>query len=280
MSVRCLRAVVALLLVAPLAVSATGCHKKKKKEREAGGGGGGGGGRRNKKSSPILVQSSGSSFKVADPQGKPLIDANMERMEGEVQSGQGLRSPIQMHGVKALLYEKGEPNMDLTAPEAVWDGEQLIATKTAHGVTRDGKTIIDGAKTIWTSGSGNLALDDAKLQGLKDGKVNFVANGPKATVVQKLVTMPEGGTGRNPDGQQMTGDHVKWHMDTAKIEADGHVVVLDTGVRVTGDHLKGDTKLSRGKISGHVRTELKSTRNLPGGKKKKGAPGKAAAARP
>lgn len=217
-------------------------------------------------SAPVKIESTGSTFNVANAQGKRLIDAKVGRMEGNAQSQEGLQGPVMMHQARCRLYEDGQPSIDLVSSEAVWDGKQLITKSPAHGVTTDGKTIIDAQKMIWTADTAHLALDQAKLQAMDKGKVNFTADGPKATVLNRIVTMTDGGRARNPDGDQLTADHMRWHMQTGKLEADGHVVMTQEGVRVTGRRLNADTKMKRGKVSGATRTVL--TR-IPGHQKKK-----------
>jgi len=210
-----------------------------------------------KSSAPLVVQSKDSNFSVADPQGVRIMDAQVGRMEGEVQAQSGLQGPIKMHKAKCLLYEKGQPSINLVSDEAVWDGKQLTTSSPAHGVTADKDTIIDAARAVWTSENAHLNLEQATLQQMRQGKPDFTAQGPKALVVQRVVTMDSGGKARNPAGQQLTADHMRWHMQTGQVQAHGNVVVTDEDTRVAGQHLDADTKLKRGRMTGATRTVLK-----------------------
>ena len=208
--------------------------------------------------STVVVRGDQNHFTVNDEEGKPLLDAHTEGINGAVHSGAGLDGPVTMKNVKALLYQKGEPSMDIDTPEAIWDGNQLTTDKSAHGVTRDKKTIVDGQKVVWTAKGGKMDLHQAKVQSLKDGKVNFSAEGPHAIVLDQVTTMDSGAHGYNPDGQQLTSDHLRWFMKTNQLEADGNVVVIDPGTRISGDKLRGDTKLQKGRFTGRTRVVTNS----------------------
>jgi len=212
-----------------------------------------------KAKAPVTVQATGNSFTIDDAQGRRLLEAKVHKLDGTVDLEKGLQVPIKLQQAKCRLFRGGKPQMDLESPTAIWDGKQLIADKSAHAVTSDKQTIIDSGKAVWTADTGHLALDNAKLQAKRQGKLDFTAEGPKALVAEQLVTMPAGGAGRNPEGQQLTADHVRWRMDTGKLEADGNVVILDAGTRITGERLKADTKLKKGRLTGGTRIQLKKT---------------------
>ncbi len=226
--------------------------------------------------SPINVTGIGSSFTVDNKAGQRVLAAKLAGMEGTVQPGQGVQGAVQMRGVDALLYDKGQPSMTMTTPAATWVNKQLITDKTAHGVSADKKTVLDAQKAVWTSEGNLIDLEQAKVQGIKDGKPDFTAEGPKAHVADRWVTMNSGARTHNEEGQQMTADRMRWHLDIGKLEANGNVVVTEEGTRISGPHLNGNTKLRRGRFTGRTRVWMKSTRALPGPKPKTApvAPGK------
>lgn len=211
------------------------------------------------KESPTMTLSGmGNKFQISDEHGKPVLDAKVGKMDGTVQPGQGPITPVKMLQAQCLLYQKGAPQMDFKTPEATWHEEQkqLVTDKTAHAVSADKKTIFDAQKAVWASQTGRLDLEQAKVQGMKQGKTDFTAEGPKAIVQGPLVTMNSGASCRNQGGQQLKADRMRWHRDTGRLEADGNVMITENGTWVTGDSLVSDTKLKRGKLKGKVQIRL------------------------
>ena len=257
--------------------------------------------------STIVVQGNNNKFSVEDEDGLPLLEAQSATVEGQVVGGAGLDSPVHLKGVKALLYQHGKKSLTFESPEAVWDPNKntLSTDKSMHGVTQDNPdrpTIIDGQKTIWTAATkakkgqpktaekpARLELETAHLQQMNKGNLEFTAEGPHAVVVGSMTEMDRGAHGSNPDGQEITANHVLWNKDTHKLDAEGHVVVVDSGkgtaagskkngknapstgtaeaaavkpassktalgkTTLLGDVLHSDTKLNKGKLSGHTR---------------------------
>ena len=220
-----------------------------------------------KELSGIKFAANKNSFRVSDRNGQRLLEAKVDRMEGGFQPGGAMNQPIRFKKAKCLLFQEGKPNMHLESPEAVWDGKQLVTDKTAHAVTADGATVMDAQKAVWTADTAHLQLETAKLTSLKKGKTEFVTDAPKALVVNHVATMPDGAVARNPRGQQLTADHMRWHLKTQKLEANGNVVVTEKGKRVSGDRLVSDTRLKRGRFSGNTEVRM---RKLPGAARKKG----------
>lgn len=215
--------------------------------------------------------SGGNEFTVDDAQGRPLLRAKMSRTQGSIRPGGSVQGPVLMQDAKCLLYQKGVPQIDLQSPEATWDGQHLRTQREAHGVTADGKTVIDARKAVWTAETAHLALVDAKLQAIKAGKTDFTAAGPEATVVNRLVTMRAGCDARNAEGQELTARTMRWHLDTGRLDAEGSVVVRDAGRVLTGDRLRADTRLERGRLTGHSTLHLdpgaaRSARKSPAGR--------------
>lgn len=204
----------------------------------------------------ITAQGLKNDFTVDDEDGKRLLEAKVEKFGGMMTPGGKMGQPVQLTQIKARLFQKGQPQMDLTAPTATWDGKILRAEQTAHAVTSDGKSVIDAQKAAWTASNGLLALEQATMSGLKEGKPEFTAEAPRANVLEKVVTMPNGGVGRNPDGQQLTANRMRWHMDTSVLEANGNVRVQDNETVVTGERLVSNTKLQRGKMTGGTRVVM------------------------
>ena len=208
--------------------------------------------------SSIKVTGNNNSFVVDDALGNHILEAKVEKVDGAMRPDRGIEGPILMHQAKCLLYQKGKPQMHLDAPEATWDGQRLVANKTAHGRTAEGDMVVDSQTAIWTSDTGVLQMDAAKMQSLKKGKVTFNADAPKAEVRGQLVTMPAGAVGNNPDGQRLKADHVRLFRDSGKLEARGHVVVTDGDTTVSGQRLQADTRLKKGRFSGNTRVIAKS----------------------
>jgi hypothetical protein len=210
------------------------------------------------KASPLLVQGSqGNTLTINDAQGQRMLEAQVEKFEGIVQPGAGIQGPVKFQKAKCKLFQAGKPQWNMVAPEAVWDGKQLVTNKTAHAVSADEKTVLDARTAVWTATTAQMSLQDAKLQQMKQGRVDFTAEGPKAEVADQVVHMGAGATAHNAGGQQLKADRVHWHLPTGKLEADGHVQILDAGMEVSGQRLKADTKLRRGRLSGGTRVHLK-----------------------
>jgi lipopolysaccharide export system protein LptA len=203
-----------------------------------------------KEAAPLNIQSTNSSFTVDDDKGRRIIDAKVAKMDGTVQPGTGIQGPVQFREIDCKLFQEGKPQMVLKAPAATWDGKQLVAQEKAHGVSTDGNTVIDAQKAVWTAKGGRLDLEQAKLQMRKQGKTDFTAEGARAAVENRWVTMPAGAAARNADGKQLLANNVRWHMDSGKLEADGNVRILDEGTQVTGHRLRANTQLKRGRLSG------------------------------
>jgi hypothetical protein len=208
----------------------------------------------------IDLSALGNDFTVDDEQGRRMLEAKVERIEGSFKPGTGLKEPVKLIQVKALLYEQGRPQMDLITPEATWDGKQLVTQKAARAVTTDKETVIDARKAIWTAASGHMDLETANLQSLKNGKTDFTAEAPKAFVTGDVVTMPAGAAGRNPEGQQLRANHMRWNLKTGNLEAQGNVTITEEGTRVTGQRLSSNTKLKRGRLTGGTQMRM---RKLP-----------------
>jgi hypothetical protein len=205
----------------------------------------------------------GTTFSLDDPNGLPILKASAEKFQGLVRGSAGLQGPVTLQQARCQLFEKGKPSMTFESPEAVWDGEHLSSEKTARAVMSDGNTRIESQKAVWTAATGALAVDGAELQGFRRGKVEFTATAPHADIVQGTATMPRGALGRNAAGQQLKGDVMRWQLRSGKLEADGHVVLTDTGIEVTGDRLRADTRLKKGRLTGSSRYR---GRRLPAGK--------------
>jgi hypothetical protein len=217
---------------------------------------------REKEAAPLDVETRGGAFSVDDEKGRRLIEAKVGKMTGSVRAGVGLHGPVRLETVECRLFQDGKPQMTLKTPAAVWDGKQLVSDKTVHAVTTDGRTVIDARKATWTAEGGRLLLERAKLQGMKGGKVDFTAEGPRADVLNGIVTMPAGGTGRSAEGQQLTAGHVRWNLDTSRLEAHRSVVLTDAGLRVAGERLVADTKLKKGRLTGGTRVLLQDGKKL------------------
>lgn len=207
------------------------------------------------------ISAGDNKFNIDDEKGKPIIQADVVKVEGAFTPGKGPDGPVKLTTVKCRLYQQGKPQMDFQAPFATWDGKQLIADRTAHAVTADGATIVDARRAVWTASTGHLDLNDAKVQGMKQGKMDFTAQGRVAYVRGPVVNIPSGGRAQNSMGQQMQADRVVWQRESGKIEANGHVTLTDADTVITGQKLVADTRLKRGKITGgaRIRTKRKLT---------------------
>lgn len=205
----------------------------------------------------FTVSATGNKFTVDDQRGHHIIEAQVEKVDGAFQPGKGQQGLVKLNRVKCRLYQQGKPQMDMQAPFATWDGEQLVADRTAHAVTVDGQTIVDAQHAVWTSDTGALDLRQAKVQGMKQGKLDFTAEGRVARVVGPTVTVPSGGRAWNPLGQQVEADRIVWQRETGKLDANGNVVLTDEDTVITGRRLLADTRLKRGRITGGAKVVTK-----------------------
>jgi hypothetical protein len=218
---------------------------------------------------PMTVTGTGSAFTVDNKAGQRVIQAKLTNMQGTIKPGEGVQGAVQMKGVDAILFDKGKPSMNMTTPAATWVNKQLITDQTAHGVSADKKTVLDAQKAVWTSQGNVIDMEQSKVQGMKNGKLDFTAEGPKAHVADRWVTMNSGARTHNEEGQQMTADHLRWNLDSGKTLAEGNVVVTEEGTRISGPKLDADTKLRKGRFTGRTRVWMKSTKALPGLKTEK-----------
>ncbi len=203
------------------------------------------------------VSATGNKFTIDDRQGRRLIEAQVEKVDGTFQPGKGQQGVVKFAQAKCRLFQQGKPQMDMQAPFATWDGERLVADRTAHAVTSDGQTVVDAQHAVWTSDTGALDLRQAKVQGLKQGKLDFTAEGRVARVLGPTVTVPSGGKAWNPLGQQVEADRIVWQRETGKLDANGHVVLTDGETVITGRRLLADTRLKRGRITGGAKVVTK-----------------------
>lgn len=207
----------------------------------------------------IDLKALGNKFTVDDEKGLRMLDAKVERVDGSVKPGIGMQGPVKLIKVKALLHQKGQPQLNVDAPEGTWDGKLFIAEKTVHAVTADGTTVIDAQRAVWTAATGKLDLFDAKLKTLKGGKEDFSGEAPRAEVLDKVITMPTGGQGRNPEGQHLRANRIRWNSTTGRLEAQGNVVLTDENMQVTGQRLTSNTKLKKGRLSGGSRLRMQKS---------------------
>jgi lipopolysaccharide export system protein LptA len=213
---------------------------------------------REQASSTLTVTGDRNSFNVDNEKGQRLLEAKVEHVEGAMRPDQGLQGPVQMRKVSCRLFQNGKHQLDLTAPEATWDGVKLLAGKTAHGVTPNGDTVIDAQKAVWTAEGGELDLNDAKLASIEKGKTTFTAVAARANVDGDIITMPAGGSGNNPEGKRLKADHIRWFRGTGKLEANGNVLVADKDTEVTGQRLTADTRLKKGRFTGKTRVRARA----------------------
>ncbi|HTE21405.1 MAG TPA: hypothetical protein VK689_23830, partial [Armatimonadota bacterium] len=118
--------------------------------------------RRKDDTPPLSIVMSGNSLQVEDAKGLRVLDAKVEKMDGKVTTGKGIDGPVRFKVAKCRLYKDGKPQLNLDAPEAVWDGKQLIAEKAVHAVTPEGDRVMDATRSIWTAANGHLELDNGK----------------------------------------------------------------------------------------------------------------------
>lgn len=206
------------------------------------------------------ISANENKFNIDDEKGKPIIQADVVKVEGAFTPGKGAEGPVKLTTIKCRLYQQGKPQMDFQAPFATWDGKQLVADRTAHAVTSDGETIVDAQRAVWTASTGHLDLTQAKVQGMKQGKMDFTAEGRVAHVRGSVVNVPSGGQARNSQGQQMRADRIVWQRQSGKVEATGHVTLTDADTVITGQKLLADTRLKKGRITGGAR--IRHKRNL------------------
>lgn len=192
-------------------------------------------------------------FKVTSEDGKLVLFANLGSMEGTASPTAGLEGVVLMKKVKARLFEKGKPQLDLTTPEATWDGKQLVAKRDAHITTPDGTLVMDAATASWNAKTTQLDLRQAKLQRMNGKRLEFTAEGKQAAVLDRWVHIREGAKAYNPGGQRLTSQKLSWHLDRGSLTASGGVELLDDGTRVTGNNLVANTKLQRGRLTGNTR---------------------------
>lgn len=210
-------------------------------------------------SAPLIVKGTDNDFTVQDAKGKMILTAKVEHVQGAVATGAGLQGPVNMIKAKCRLFQEGKPHMDMVTDAATWDGKQLITQAPAHGVATDGTSILDAHRATWTAETGHMAMQQGKMQSLKNGKTEFTAQGARVEVQDRVVNIASQARGWNPDGQQLTSDRARWWMDSGKLEADGNVVVTDESTRVTGRHLRSNTKLKKGRLTGGTRAVIKKT---------------------
>jgi lipopolysaccharide export system protein LptA len=235
----------------------------------------------------LSIGMQGNRFQVDDDVGRRLLTADVRKMDGKVLPGKGIDGPVRMVEARCRLYDRGKHRLNLTSPEATWNGEQLVSDRPTRAVTAEGDRIMDAAHAAWTASNNRLDLTQAKLQSLQQGRLELTAEAPTAWVQHQVATMPGGAAARTPageemsarsvryhfqarrlegegnvlfrqpDGRQLRAERIRWEMETGRLEADGNVELVGDGARVTGQRLRADTKLQRGRVSGGTRVVLK-----------------------
>lgn len=213
---------------------------------------------RKQEEAPLVMRGDNNQFTVEDERGRPVLQAKVKKVNANVSVETGIQGPATFFDADCRLYQDGKPHMDLKTPEATWDGKLLVAKQDAHAVMVDGSTIIDSKSAVWTARTGFMEMETAKVQALKQGKVDFTCEGPKAKLEKQWVYWPAGAVARNPEGRQLKADRLQWNLKSTKLEADGRVQVLDAGTKVSGAKLRGNTRLKQGRFTGGTRVEMAS----------------------
>lgn len=192
-------------------------------------------------------------IRVTDREGRPVLLAKVAKYEGEADPQTGLKGPLKLTKARCRLFEKGKLQITMTADEATWDGEKLTAEPKTHGVSADGKTVIDGGKAIWTADSGLIEMEQAQVQGLKNKKVDFTARGRRARLLNRRVHLAGQAQAHNEEGQRLKADTIDWNMERGDLVATGNVELSEPGTTITGARLTANTRLQKGRLSGNTR---------------------------
>lgn len=195
-------------------------------------------------------------FVVDAPDGTRLIEVSAEDMDTDVSQSGEIQGTVAMRQVNSVLYRAGKPQLVLTAPDATWDGEQLVAPTSSHGERVDGLAVLDGKRTVWTAKTRRLEMLTARAQQFKDGKLGFTANAPRMIMLGDVITMPDGAVGMNAEGMRMQARRATWNLKTGVLEASGDVRVTSPKMRLTGNRLRSNTRLRRLRMSGNARGTL------------------------
>lgn len=218
---------------------------------------------------PINITGRKNEIVVTDPQGRTLLQANSLRLRGRFQPGAKENEPIHFETAKCRMFQKGKPEWDLASPDATWDGERLLARKSATADSADGKLKIVSTQATWDSNSGALEATQAKMESLERGRVEFRAGGPLARVVGSTITLPRGGSGENSQGEKMQAGHLVWKRDTGQLTASRGVVLQLTRATITGPSMTANTRLQKGRFKGRTRMVLRPAAPLAAAKGKK-----------
>jgi hypothetical protein len=238
----------------------------------------------------VTATGRGNTFHLDDPQGRRVLEAEADEVDGTLKPGLGFDGDVVFRQVRARLFREGEPQIDLVTSEARWDGERLISDHKTQGTTPDGLTQLEAEKSVWTAKTGELALEqarvetlpknpgpkvktrviharkvflfnendetraeEARMESMRNQTVDFTITAARASVLDDVVTMPAGATGRSPNGTQVKGDRVRWNIHSGDLEAVGNVSLTNPTSRLTGERLKANTELKKGRFLGRTR---------------------------
>jgi hypothetical protein len=193
-----------------------------------------------------LTASKGAHIEMVD--GSMKADAQRAQWENQV---------ITMYQMAALLSKNGQPQLRLTAPEAVAKGDLLSAEKTMHAETPDGVTRLDARKAVWDRKSSRLTMQEANGQQFEKGKQTVAAQGSRVEYQDHWLTLPAGGMARRLlDKTAVRADHIRWNQTTGQVEAAGHVVLEAPQMRAEGAKFVGNTTLKKGRLTGRPRMHI------------------------
>jgi lipopolysaccharide export system protein LptA len=279
-----------MVLGLALLTAASGCHRKPARQGAGQGKGARDAAARLREAAPksnLTVTMAENRFVVDDEIGRRLLEADVDAADGKMTAGQGIDGVVKMAKTRARLFKAGKLQMTMETNAATWDGKQLVSQAPVHAVTAEQDKVIDATQATWTAGTGQIDLQTAKLHSMAGKKVEFTADAPRASVLDKVATMNSGATGKSAAGDTMRGDRVRWNFDTklleangnadfantdggrlqadtvkwnlgtGKLDATGRVRLTDEGTVVTGARLAADTKLKRGRLSGGTRVVMK-----------------------
>jgi lipopolysaccharide export system protein LptA len=210
--------VLALLAVGPL--GGAGCKPLKQAPRS----GAQGQKQDEKKAStpPVRVIMKTAKFNVDEPDGKPLMRAEVNGALGGISSNGIEQSPVTLNGATCTMYRSGKPELRITAPSAAWKDNRLVADQGAHVEMVDGTVKADAKRAVWEKQV--LRTFDTTATFYEKGQPKMKLRAPEVEMKDDLVVAPKTAHAETPDGAtKLDAQRAVWNRTTAKLNLDNAV---------------------------------------------------------
>jgi lipopolysaccharide transport protein LptA len=198
-----------------------------------------------------IVKVVGGRFQVEDNRGRLVMTAQIQNANATLQPSDPSQGPVTIYQAHWTLYKEGKPSLWLDAPVATWQGGLLTAPRGARSASIDGRIALRGKTATWVARTDLLTVSTAGCELRDPGRPAVLAQGPRATWQNGLLTLPSGAIAHAADrSASMRADQVRWRARTHSLEAAGRVRMTRDRLAGAAERLTGDTALRQFRLSG------------------------------